>query len=1553
MGDAYKDVPAGLHFTIQHPFSSFPGSGSMLSKPSEVTTKHSTLWLHPLLFPVYVAAASAATLAVQSAVSFGLRAHCARRDSLVAEYDTSSISPDPTVTTGLKPAFKANIKQAGGSTIFSFKVARLLDILALFGLYISGYVLGVGGQVESVGGKRGVVGLFLCATFSYAFLLSLVTVITAPKIASTASWHLDIVLLAASLVYMYRDIWPLLTFMLVPADGAEGVLLWVKLALLGFAAILVPLVIPRQYVPYDPKDPAPIPNPEQTGAKNIVERSFPELDEFSGAKRRHMFWALLSIFRREYAVMLVMLFIKVLCGFLGPLAINRLLNYIETGGDDVVWYLFLSTRNLVRIEGILTQLIFEHSLRVRVKAETQQSSSSSPPLSAEGATLDAVSEANSPTTDETSTVAEGASDGNGDEAASVQSSSSKGKQKAEPEDTKAVEAPGTAVESKKGSNFAGKINNLVSADLGNITGGRDFLFLFFLAPLEVVVSIVFLYNILGWRQARDAILHRNLSFVGMFFMVVLAPLPGRIMKLGQRFQREAMDKADARVQTVSEVMAVMRMVKLFGWEPKVKQTIAEKRAEELKWVRKKKLLNLINLLVNYTIPVITMLATFVTYIVIMKQPLSPSKVFAALSIFDILGGQFFGWFWMLPGLISAKVSLERVSAFLRETELLDEHDAQLKGVTAVNLLTGAPSSDDVIGFKDASFTWSKDEADGMATSSWKRFVLRIPDEVLFKRQSFNIIIGPTGSGKTSLLMALLSEMHFIPTQPDSWFHLPRKDGVSYAAQESWVQNETIRTNILFGAPYDEERYKKGRLIYQCGLEQDLALFEAGDLTEVGEKGLTLSGGQKARVTLARAVYSSTGILLLDDVLAALDVHTAKWVVNKCFKGDLIRGRTVLLVTHNVALVSPIADYVVSLGGDGTILSCGTVSDALAKDKSLSAEIAEEEAILEKSKEEVDAEKPDENVKKAVGKLILEEETAEGHVGWKSLQLFFSALGGTHSVLFWFILLGLTLLTDITVAAETWFMGYWSGKYIGHDPADVPFKFYLSMYCLLLGVSLVIQGTEYANYVFGNIRASITIHQKLIDSILGTTLRWLDKTPTSRVIARCTEDISSVDGPLSNNFRNVLAMSSCVLVKLAAIIFFTPIFVFPGAIVFAIGVCCGQIYMKAQLSVKREMSNKKAPVLGHFAAAITGLVSIRAYGAQDAFRQESYNRIDNYTRAKRVFNNINRKSYLPSETGFSLNMAVGVSGMIIWLVRSFNEFEVSGNSLERMKAYIDIEQEPKPTDSGKPPAYWPASGELRVEKLCARYSPDGPEVLHELSFHIKSGERVGVVGRTGSGKSSLTLSLLRCIFTEGEVYYDGRLTKDINLDALRSNITIIPQMPELLSGTLRENLDPFSQFDDAALNNALRAAGLFSLQKEDDGARITLDSQIASGGGNLSVGQRQILALARALIRGSKLLILDEATSAVDYDTDAVIQNSLRTELGNDVTLITIAHRLQTIMDADKIMVLDTGHVVEFGRPSELLNDSEGRLRAMVDESGDRDILYGIVAKKEQRSSAYA
>ncbi|KAH9041241.1 hypothetical protein EDB85DRAFT_2139914 [Lactarius pseudohatsudake] len=1572
-------------------------------------------WTHPLIIPSYLALLSILVLSAQAIFSSGPVRSLRGEDAPVAATCAESGVNESTTRTGFVSAVKDHVEKSGGSIIFIFQVSRLVVVLTLLGLAISSFVQEEGhkhispssaasalngrrheGKHRYGGGsltEREWLDLMLCLTYLYAAFLALVAATAQRVRASVASFHLSSLLLGTFSVYAYRNIWPLLTFTLSPVDAWEGPLLWVRIGLLAFAAIVIPLLVPYQYIPIDPK-----------ATLGYIFRRTQEAHLLGNLGGLPSVLCILSSdgslilhLGYEYIQLAILVIIKVFSTLMAPFGMNKLLRYLETRGEGAVvrpwvWvayiflgpalgtiafqcYLFIASGTLVRVTAIVTQLVFEHALRIRVKAETSSSPEATPT-----ATPEVGSQATTPDSGsavEINIVSEEAG-GSGEETRSEQStiaaSSIKGKRKEEASGSDSGSEDGE--EPGDSSNLVGKMNNLVSTDLENIIDGRDFLLLILYFPLQVVVCLWFLYNILGWS-----------TFVGMAVMVTLFPILGIVAGNIQKVQKEAVKRTDARVQAATETMGVLRMIKLFGWEPKIAARLAEKREQELQYIKLRQILQMVIVIINFFIPVITMVVTYITYTAIMKRALTPSTIFSSMAVFDLLSDQLHSIFRMIPMFIQARVSLDRMNNFLQETELLDEFADADKGSERVMLTDATHFEQDVIGFQNASFTWSNDDADGTLTPSRRRFTLRVHGELLFKRGCFNLIIGPTGSGKTSLLMALLGEMHFVPMSPDSWYHLPREGGVSYAAQESWVQNETIRVrtinvvalalfvlseeqdNILFGAAYDEERYNK--VIYQCGLQRDLSLFDAGDKTEVGEKGLTLSGGQKARVTLARAVYSSSQILILDDVLAALDVHTARWIVEKCFKGDLIRGRTILLVTHNVAMATPLADYVVSLGKDGRIASRGSVSDALKKDKTLAKELVEGTRAIKDDEKKIDSEEPDETVKSADGKLILAEEISEGNVSWDAgeptiqsfcisdgeahwctaqpneVKLFINGLGGAHPVLFWILFPVCLLLCDTSMTVQTWFMGYWAEQYDIYPPEQINITFYLIVYGLIIFAATAGYAIGYGVYVFGALRASRAVHRTLIESVLGTTLRWLDTTPTSRVTTRVTQDIRALDGPVADAFVWVIDISVAMLIKFVAVVYFTPAFSVPGISIAVLGAWLGRIYMKAQIAIKREMSNAKAPVLGHFGASVAGLTSIRAYGAQIAFREESYRRIDKYSRANRSFWNMNRQAKwinlridflgglfaaslaayliyvpnersLPSDTGFSLTMAIGFSGLILWLVRNLNDFEVSSNSLERIHSYINAEQEPKPTEQGIPPAYWPASGDLRVEKLSARYSLDGPKVLHDISFHIKSGERVGVVGRTGSGKSSLTLSLLRCIFTEGSVYYDGKLTSSINLDALRSNITIIPQIPELLSGSLRENLDPFSQYDDATLNSALHASGLFSLQSDDEDGRLTLDSQIASGGGNLSVGQRQILALARAIVRGSKLLILDEATSAIDYKTDAIIQTSLRTELKGDVTLITVAHRLQTIIDADKVMVLDAGRIVEFDKPSELL-----------------------------------
>ncbi|KIJ38934.1 hypothetical protein M422DRAFT_33000 [Sphaerobolus stellatus SS14] len=1503
-------------------------------------------WTETLLIPFYASIASFVILCVHILASLILW----KKESS----DGTKASNDHTQRSGiLRRVFDKlhnYMDGLGGPKTFSYMFARMAGCFALLALAL--YTLLSAHETVDFPATTWSKAT-ISATYLYCALLWLTSILSHKYWSQVTRQHAKGVLLVTFAIYAYRDIWPLATNSGQPSDSADE-LLWIKLALLTVISVIIPLVAPRQYVPVDPKEPMSEPNPELTAswlsmmtftfldpiiltaskvshltpemlpplsdsdwANNLIKRTFPHLDAFQGA-RRHLFFRLMhpSVFGKDYFFLALALIIKVLAEFLAPTAIKQILFYLEndrpdTGIQPWVWiafffigpmlesisnqrYIFIATRVHVRAMAVLTQLIFEHSLRIRVKAE--------------------------------------ASDKQGD-----------GKDTAkDPDNAK-----------KGGGHLAGKINNLLTTDLEQISDGRHFLMMVLMVPLQLVLCVVWLYQVLGWS-----------SFVGLATIIALVPVPSYIAKKLQSVQKNKMQKSDARVQEVTESVGVIRMIKLFGWEGEVGRRIAEKREEELRWIWYVKTLHMFNGVLSFFVANATTLTTYFAYTVFMHEELNASKVFSSMAVFSMFSQQLGMTLYLISSTIQAKVSLDRLNDFLKETELLDEF-------TTDKFVLARPMSDtDVIGFKDATFLWQKGVDDGNLTPSSRDFRLRVDGELTFKRGCINLIVGPTGSGKTSMLMALLGEMHYAPSTVDSWFNLPRQEGVAYVPQESWVQNATIRENIVFGSSFDEERYKK--VLRQCALEQDLELFEAGDETEIGERGLTLSGGQKVRVTLARAIYSSADIVLLDDVLAALDVHTSKWIIQECLRGDLIRGRTVILVTHNVALASPVADFVVSIGLDGNIMTSSTISDALQSDEVLEIETETEQELLKKAEEDI----APPNDKKPDGKLIIAEEVAQGHVSWPSMKMFLSGLGGEHPILFFTLwILGL-LLTDWSQLLKLWFLGYWGSQYESHPGAEVNVYFFLGIYAAISLMIIVVYCSSYLYYVLATMRASLLIHNRLVNSVLGTTLRWLDETPTSRIITRCTQDIRAVDGPVADSWEIVVEIGLAVISKLVVVVMFTPIFLFPALGVAFMAMYAGNMYLKAQMAVKREMSNAKAPVLAHIGASIAGLPSVRAYSVQEAFKIESRKRIDQYSRVARVTYNLNRwiavridalgavfatslavylvyrSSTSAANSGFSLNVAVQFSSFLLWWVRYYNDFEVQANSLERIQGYIDIEQEPKPTEAGKPPASWPTSGKLRVEGLSARYSKTGPRVLHDISFEVNSGERVGVVGRTGSGKSSLTLALLRCIITEGTTFYDGLPTSDINLDALRSHITIIPQMPELLSGTLRKNLDPFEQHDDATLNDALEDAGLFSLQSQgtSDEGRITLDTKIAGGGGNLSVGQRQIIALARAIIRQSKVLILDEATSAIDYETDAVIQKTLRSRLGQDVTVLTIAHRLQTIMDADKILVLDSGRIAEFDSPKKLLKKEGGKLKSLVDESGDREALYAMAEGKASTSS---
>ncbi|KZO89810.1 P-loop containing nucleoside triphosphate hydrolase protein [Calocera viscosa TUFC12733] len=1385
-------------------------------------------------------------------------------------------------------------------------------------------------------------------------------------------------------VFAYRNIYPLVYVNGIPSDDDIPWIMYSRGTLATLAGLVIPVLIPRTYVPLDPEHPALHPNPEQTASilsfltytfmepiimaayrnSNLPYESLPPLADYDwssnlekrsleaidpivrrekGLKDRNVFFGIMQIFVWEYVFFGVNLLIDVLSRFMTPFALNRILLYLQYGSQESnvrpwVWiamllvggalatmfrhlYIFVAEHVQVQAENILLQQIFRHSLRLRISEELPGSGFE--PHSSATSVIGASSNTeNSPTITligtETST-------------ANIPETLASGSM--EP-----LDGPAEQTIPPPTMHLAGRINTLIGADLGNILGARDFLVLLVMLPFQVVVSMWFLYGILGWS-----------AIVGMGSMVALMPIPGLLAKRISEVQGVKMERTEARIQAITESMNIIRMIKMFGWEDMTIHKLSNLRASELASIRTEKLLELFGAVLNNVMPVLILIVTFTFHTLIMHRELDAATIFSTIVVLDLLRLDLGNVPYFITTIMQARVSLRRVTKFLYESPMLDSFT---RSVASADIPTPVLVDGRGIGMKNVTVSWT--DSSGQSAVGKRLFSINIAD-VVFQQGAVNLITGPTGCGKTSLILALLGEMRTQRTDPDSWIALPKTHGVAYAAQEAWVQNTTIKDNITFLEPYNEQRYRN--VLYRCALERDLALLSAGDQTEVGEKGLTLSGGQKARITLARAMYSSAKTILLDDVLSALDVHTARWIVSKCFQGDLAADRTIIIATHAVDLLSPLSSRVIQISKDGDVTSFDNspATNELEEDGDVPKPLGHEAVS--------DLKTSDGSVSDGAGKLTVEEELESGRLRWTAIELLISAFGG-YPV--WTVVLGTSLIVYLASVIGTWWLGVWANAFEMSSGGPVSIPFYLGIFSAIACLNSVLYAVAYVVYLYASLRASSALHEALTQKILGSTFRWLDVTPVGRIISRFTQDISTIDGPLTAYLQMFISFTLSMLIQFGAVLVFAPVFIIPGIIVAITGIAMGQIYIAARLPVRRLVSNWRSPLYILFSAAVEGITSIRAYGAQISFQHELFKRLDAYTRPSRTFNNLDRwiavradllgatfssglAVYLvymrpalgASNTGFALNMAIGFSGLLLFWVRLLSEVETCGNSLERIRDYLLINQEPTGSEAGKPPAYWPASGALQVQNLQARYSSDGPAVLKGITFDVKSGERVGIVGRTGSGKSSLALSLLRLIPTTGETYFDEISTEHVNLDILRSKMAIIPQDPTLLSGTLRSNLDPVGHQDDSILYGALRAVGLIGQAGSSQAVDLSLDTVVSSSGSNFSVGQRQLIALARAMVRGTRVLILDEATASVDAETDHLIQTSIRTEL-TGTTLLTIAHRLQTIMDYDKIMVLDSGELVEFGSPLSLLDKENGVFRGLVDGSADRAHLWEVV-----------
>ncbi|XP_028632028.1 canalicular multispecific organic anion transporter 1 [Grammomys surdaster] len=1122
----------------------------------------------------------------------------------------------------------------------------------------------------------------------------------------------------------------------------------------------------------------------------------------------------------------------------------------------------------------------------------------------------------------------------------------------------------------------GETVNLMSVDAQKLMDVTNYMHLLWSSVLQITLSIYFL-----WRELGPSIL------AGVGIMVLLIPVNGVLATKIRKIQVQNMKNKDKRLKIMNEILSGIKILKYFAWEPSFKEQVNSIRKKELQNLLRFGQLQALLIFILHLTPILVSVITFSVYILVdSNNVLDAEKAFTSITLFNILRFPLSMLPMVISSILQASVSIERLEKYLGGDDL------------DTSAIRHVCNFDKAVQFSDASFTWDRD-----LEATIQNVNLDI------KPGQLVAVVGSVGSGKSSLISAMLGEMENVHG------HITIKGSIAYVPQQSWIQNGTIKDNILFGSEYNEKKYQQ--VLEACALLPDLEMLPGGDMAEIGEKGINLSGGQKQRVSLARATYQNADIYILDDPLSAVDAHVGKHIFNKVVgPNGLLNGKTRILVTHGIHFL-PQVDEIVVLG-KGIILEKGSYRDLLSKkgvfaknwktfmkhsgpegeatvnddseeeddDSGLMPtveEIPEDAASLTMRRENslrrtlsrssrsssrrgkslknslkiksVNAlNKKEEEVKGQ--KLIKKEFVETGKVKFSVYLKYLQAVGW-WSILF--IVFFYVLYNVAFIGSNLWLSAWTSDS---ENPNVTNYSSQRDMRIGVFGALGVAQGIFMLISSLWSIYAcrgaSRTLHEQLLTNMLRAPMRFFDTTPTGRIVNRFAGDISTVDDMLPQTMRSWLLCFLGIISTLVMICMATPVF---AIIIIPLGILYISVqvfYVATSRQLRRLDSVTKSPIYSHFSETVSGLPVIRAFEHQQRFLACNQKQID--TNQKCVFSWItsNRwlairlelvgnlivfcsalllviyKNSLSGDTvGFVLSNALNITQTLNWLVRMTSETETNIVAVERISEYISVDNEAPWVTDKRPPADWPRNGEIQFNNYQVRYRPELDLVLKGITCNIKSTEKVGVVGRTGAGKSSLTNCLFRILESAGgQIIIDGVDIASIGLHDLRGRLTIIPQDPVLFSGNLRMNLDPFNKYSDEEVWRALELAHLKSFVA---GLQLGLLHEVTEGGDNLSIGQRQLLCLGRAVLRKSKILVLDEATAAVDLETDSLIQTTIRNEF-SQCTVITIAHRLHTIMDSDKIMVLDNGKIVEYGSPEELLSNP-GPFYLMAKEAGIENV----------------
>ncbi|KAH7122420.1 multidrug resistance-associated protein 1 [Dendryphion nanum] len=1134
----------------------------------------------------------------------------------------------------------------------------------------------------------------------------------------------------------------------------------------------------------------------------------------------------------------------------------------------------------------------------------------------------------------------------------------------------------------RASKSTGDIVNYMAVDTQRLQDLAQYGQQLWSAPFQIVLCMLSLYQLLGFSM-----------FAGVGAMIIMIPVNGFIARIMKSLQKEQMKNKDARTRLMTEILNNMKSIKLYAWTTAFINRLNYIRNDlELKTLRKIGATQAFSNFTWSTTPFLVSCSTFGVFVLTQNKPLTTEIVFPALTLFNLLTFPLAILPMVITAIVEASVAVGRITSYLLAEELQNDAVIREAGVDEVG--------EETVRIQDATFTWNKNE---------ERVALQDINFSAHKGE-LSCIVGRVGSGKSSLLQAVLGDLYKMKGE------VVLRGDTAYVPQQAWVMNASVRENIIFGHRWDPQFYD--RTVNACALRDDFASLPDGDQTEVGERGISLSGGQKARLTLARAVYARADVYLLDDCLSAVDQHVGRHLIDNVLgpKG-LLAGKTRVLATNSIPVL--MESDMISLLRDGKILEKGTYGQLMAMkgeianlikasqnedqneaESRASESVASDEEttvygtspVSEEDNDEAEAAQENaaylaplrtgnESSRKKSFNTLRRASTAsfkgprgklhdEEGGGLKSKQTKeFSEQGkvkwavyGEYAKTSNLIAVGiyLTLLVGAQTASiggSVW-LKHWSetnqryggnphvGKYIG-----VYFAFGVGSAALVVVQTLIL-------WIFCSIEASRKLHERMAFAIFRSPMSFFETTPAGRILNRFSSDIYRVDEVLARTFNMLFVNSARAAFTLIVISASTPIFTVLILPLGALYLYIQRYYLRTSRELKRLDSISRSPIYAHFQESLSGMSTIRAYHQQKRFEMENEWRIDANLRA--YFPSINANRWLavrlefigsiiilasasfaiisvashsnlsPGWVGLAMSYALQITQSLNWIVRQTVEVETNIVSVERVLEYAALPSEaPEIISKNRPPISWPSRGTISFNNYSTRYRPGLDLVLKNINISIKAHEKIGVVGRTGAGKSSLTLALFRIIeASDGSISIDDLNTGSIGLLDLRRCLAIIPQDAALFEGTVRDNLDPGHVHDDTDLWSALDHARLKEHVSSMPGK---LDAHINEGGSNLSSGQRQLISLARALLAPSNILVLDEATAAVDVETDSMLQATLRSNMFKNRTIITIAHRINTILDSDRIIVLDRGTVAEFDTPAELVRQ-KGLFYSLVKEA---------------------